>query len=168
MEILNDISTFINRLIKQCEDSKLVSFAYQDTQFSIEFSKTDFKPVQNTNVTRKSSTDSIFETKEDNIGDVFEEYASSDNSVIDKSNKEEIITIISPYVGTVELSNNIKLKGKEIYVNKGDVLCSVEAMKIFNDIKAPVSGMIVEILIEDCSLVEYEQPILKIREESYE
>jgi len=72
-------------------------------------------------------------------------------------------TVVSSFVGTIEFSNQIKLGGDDIHINKGDVICSVEAMKLYNDIKSPVSGTIVEILVKDSSLVEYEQPILKIK-----
>ncbi|OYP54022.1 hypothetical protein CG709_01780, partial [Lachnotalea glycerini] len=89
--------------------------------------------------------------------------AITDISQEDKNEKEDILTIASPFVGTVEFSNQIKLGNNEMQIMKGDVICSVEAMKIYNDIKSPVTGTIIEILVKDCSLVEYDQSILKIR-----
>lgn len=47
-------------------------------------------------------------------------------------------------------------------VKKGDVLCLIEAMKIFNEIESEVNGTVVEILVEDGTPVEYDQPIMKI------
>ena len=57
---------------------------------------------------------------------------------------------------------------KPIYVNVGDeiskgkVLCVIEAMKLFNEIEAEVSGKIAKILVEDGSPVEYDQPLFLI------
>jgi acetyl-CoA carboxylase biotin carboxyl carrier protein len=47
-------------------------------------------------------------------------------------------------------------------VNQGDVLCVIEAMKLFNDIESEVSGKIVKILVEDSSPVEFDQPLFLI------
>lgn len=163
MDDLNSKLNVIDKLIKQCEQSKLVSFAYQDAMFSIRFSKVKAKADHSTNVIQKVTMENTSELKLGNIEIDLDEYAITDISQMDKQENEDIITIVSPFVGTVEFSNQIKLGGNDIHINKGDVICSVEAMKIYNDIKAPASGTIVEILVKDCSLVEYEQPILKIR-----
>ena len=44
-------------------------------------------------------------------------------------------------------------------IAKGDVLCVVEAMKLFNEIEAEISGKIVKILVDDMSPVEFDQPL---------
>jgi len=44
-------------------------------------------------------------------------------------------------------------------VNKGDVLCIIEAMKLFNEIESEYSGKIVKVLVEDSSPVEFDQPL---------
>jgi len=48
-------------------------------------------------------------------------------------------------------------------VSAGDVLCIIEAMKIMNEIKADVSGKIVEVCCNDGDLVEFGQTIFKIK-----
>ena len=75
------------------------------------------------------------------------------------------ITIKSPIIGTfyrkpapdkptfVEVGTNIA---------KGDVLCVIEAMKLFNDIESEVSGKIIKILVEDSSPVEFDQPLFLV------
>ena len=75
------------------------------------------------------------------------------------------ITIKSPIIGTfyrkpspdkpafVEVGDTI---------GKGDVLCVIEAMKLFNDIESEVSGKIVKVLVEDSSPVEFDQPLFLI------
>ena len=75
------------------------------------------------------------------------------------------ITIKSPIIGTfyrkpspdkpffVEVGSDI---------SKGDVLCVIEAMKLFNDIESEVSGKIVKILVDDSSPVEFDQPLFLV------
>ncbi len=47
-------------------------------------------------------------------------------------------------------------------VNKGDVVCIIEAMKIMNEITADKSGTITEVLVENGDIVEYDQPLFNI------
>ena len=47
-------------------------------------------------------------------------------------------------------------------VNKGDVLCVIEAMKMFNEIKAETSGTVAEICVDNGNVVEYGQTLFKI------
>jgi acetyl-CoA carboxylase biotin carboxyl carrier protein len=76
--------------------------------------------------------------------------------------------IISPMVGTFYSSPE---PGKPAYVQAGDkvnhnkVVCIVEAMKLFNEIEAEVSGEIVKVLAEDGQLVEYGQPLFLVKPE---
>jgi len=44
-------------------------------------------------------------------------------------------------------------------IKKGDTVCIVEAMKLFNEIESEVSGKIVKMLVEDASPIEYDQPL---------
>ncbi|MBK7764270.1 MAG: acetyl-CoA carboxylase biotin carboxyl carrier protein [Bacteroidetes bacterium] len=77
----------------------------------------------------------------------------------------EVITIKSPMIGTFYRSSG---PGKPVFVNVGDeikvgqVLCIVEAMKLFNEIESEVSGRIVKVLIDDSSPVEYDQPLFLV------
>lgn len=74
--------------------------------------------------------------------------------------------ITSPFVGTFYASsapgkpNYVKVGDK---VSKGQTLCILEAMKIMNEIESDVAGEIVEICVENESLVEYGQTIFKVR-----
>ena len=73
--------------------------------------------------------------------------------------------ITSPIVGVVYLQANPEA---DSYVSIGDtvkegqVLCLVEAMKIMNEINSEMQGKIVEILVENGQVVEYNQPLLRI------
>ncbi len=75
------------------------------------------------------------------------------------------VTIKSPIIGTfyrkpspdkdvfVEVGSNIKV---------GDVLCVIEAMKLFNEIESEISGKIVKVLVDDSSPVEFDQPLFLV------
>ena len=75
------------------------------------------------------------------------------------------VIVKSPIIGTfyrkpspdkpafVEVGKNIA---------EGDVLCVIEAMKLFNEIESEVSGKIVKILVDDKSPVEFDQPLFLI------
>ena len=83
----------------------------------------------------------------------------------EESKDAKYITIKSPIIGTfyrkpspdkpsfVEVGTDIA---------KGDVLCVIEAMKLFNDIESEVSGKIVKILVEDSSPEEFDQPLFLV------
>ena len=84
--------------------------------------------------------------------------AASDSS-------DKYITIKSPIIGTfyrkpapdkpvfVEVGSSIK---------EGDVLCVIEAMKLFNEIESEVKGKIVKVLVDDSSPVEFDQPLFLV------
>lgn len=47
-------------------------------------------------------------------------------------------------------------------VASGQVICIIEAMKLFNEIESEVSGRIVKVLVENASPVEYDQPLFLV------
>ena len=77
----------------------------------------------------------------------------------------KLITIKSPMIGTFYRSSS---PDKPVFVNVGDeikpgqVLCIVEAMKLFNEIEAEVSGRIVKVLVDNASPIEYDQPLFLV------
>jgi acetyl-CoA carboxylase biotin carboxyl carrier protein len=81
------------------------------------------------------------------------------------ANEDHLITIKSPIIGTFyrkpspDKPNFVEV-GSEI--GKGEVLCVIEAMKLFNDIESEVSGKIVKILVDDSSPVEFDQPLFVV------
>ena len=76
-----------------------------------------------------------------------------------------LITIKSPMIGTFYRRSApdkplLAEAGDEI--NKGKVVCIIEAMKLFNEIESEVSGRIVKVLVDDASPVEYDQPLFLV------
>lgn len=75
------------------------------------------------------------------------------------------LTIKSPMIGTFYRSAG---PDKDPFVSVGDTVandstvCIIEAMKLFNDIEAEVSGKIVKILVDDATPVEYDQPLFLV------
>lgn len=75
--------------------------------------------------------------------------------------------VVSPLVGVVYLKpspdkDNFKQIGD--HVKKGDILCIVEAMKVMNEIVSDVDGELVEVLVESEQIVEYNQPLFRVKE----
>ncbi|NAS31002.1 acetyl-CoA carboxylase biotin carboxyl carrier protein [Flavobacteriaceae bacterium R38] len=78
---------------------------------------------------------------------------------------DKYITIKSPIIGTfyrkpspdkptfVEVGDSVA---------EGDVLCVIEAMKLFNEIESEVSGKIVKVLVDDSTPVEFDQPLFLV------
>ena len=75
-------------------------------------------------------------------------------------------TINAPMVGTFYKSPS---PDEKAYVQVGDkvtnesTVCILEAMKLFNEIQAETTGEIIEILVEDGQMVEYGQPLFKVK-----
>jgi len=74
--------------------------------------------------------------------------------------------VLAPMVGTFYASSSPEAQpfvslGQSVGV--GDTLCIIEAMKMFNQIEADISGTVVAILVETGQPVEYDQPLFVIR-----
>ena len=75
------------------------------------------------------------------------------------------VTIKSPIIGTFYRK---PAPDKPMFVEvgstigKGDVLCVIEAMKLFNEIESEISGKIVKTLVDDSSPVEFDQPLFLV------
>lgn len=73
--------------------------------------------------------------------------------------------IKSPMVGTFYRSGNpekppyVEIGQK---VKKGDVVCVIEAMKLFNEIESEISGTVVKVMIDNAQPVEYDQPLFLV------
>ncbi|PWJ38604.1 acetyl-CoA carboxylase biotin carboxyl carrier protein [Sediminitomix flava] len=83
----------------------------------------------------------------------------------ESDNSDNYITIKSPMIGTFYTSPNPDSpQFKEVgdTVKSGEVVCIIEAMKLFNEIESEVSGKIVKILVDNATPVEYDQPLFLV------
>ena len=94
--------------------------------------------------------------------------SKEENNILDTDNDQistEYYQIKAPLVGTFYTSSKpsdpafIKVGDK---IEPGQILCIIEAMKIFNEIESEVSGIIKEILVNDSTPIEYGQAIISV------
>ena len=67
--------------------------------------------------------------------------------------------LLGIFSGKIGEKQPVKIGDK---VKKGDVLCTIEAMKMLNEVEAPADGVITDISAKDGDLVEYNQVLFKI------
>lgn len=128
----------------------------------------------------KSLTRNFAEKSPNSLGNVLNSLGNNINGNTEQSVKQEVkvteteesvddsntITINAPMVGTFYGS---AAPGKDAFVSKGskvskgEVLCIVEAMKLMNEIECEFDCEIVEILVKEGQMVEYGEPLFKVR-----
>ena len=133
----------IKELVDHLSEFNLTELEYQEGQIKIKVSKASKGMDQSKTGAVVSPNKTVLNTSEDNDG----------------------VRVKSPIIGTfyrkatpdkpsfVEIGQAIK---------EGDVLCVIEAMKLFNEIESELSGTIVKILVDDASPVEFDQPLFVI------
>ena len=160
MASLKDLQKFIENIAKL----NFYKFELETEEFSIKLqSQPEVKVEQVATVQPVNQVVANTQTVNDNTTTP----AVETNTKQQKKTDENLYTIKSPMVGTfyrkpapdkppfVEVGTRIK---------KGDIVCIVEAMKIFNEIEAEVDGEIVEILVEDATPVEFDQPLFLVKQ----
>ena len=134
----------IQALIKTLDNSSIEKFEYECDEYRLSLKK-------------GSSTVAV---KAAQAEPVVEEAAA------DEVDEKELIEITAPMVGTFYSATE---PGAEPFVKVGSkidadsVICILEAMKLFTEVEADVSGEIVEILAKDGDLVEYGQPLFSVK-----
>lgn len=164
---LNDIKELIDKI-----DSSNIS--YFEVKIENSYIKMDKSLTRNLVEENKTSNVEITEKTEilEARGNKTESISNFDDIKSEKEMKDEVMEeedlyiVTSPMVGTFYESPGV---GEKSYVSvgskisSGDVLCIVEAMKLMNEIESEISGEIVEILVQNGNMVEYGQPMFKVR-----
>ena len=133
----------IQALIKTLDNSSIEKFEYECDEYRLSLKK-------------GSSTVAVKKVQAEPA--VEEEVADAD--------EKELIEITAPMVGTFYSATE---PGAEPFVKVGSkidadsVICILEAMKLFTEVEADVTGEIVEILAKDGDLVEYGQPLFSVK-----
>ncbi len=162
----------IREIIKLVDNSSIQEFSYEQNGAKISMKKTGNESLTTKTVyqapvaVQAVQSESPASTKTE----ITIQNAPESNVVQENNktvvNKENVHKITSPMVGTYYQSSS---PDTPPYVNVGskvtedDVVCIVEAMKLFNEITADVTGEIVEILVKDGQLVEYGQPLFLVK-----
>ncbi|GGM40257.1 acetyl-CoA carboxylase, biotin carboxyl carrier protein [Paraliobacillus quinghaiensis] len=151
----------IQTLIKEIDNSSIDEFTYETDGSKLKLKKQMNKNVISEEVTSVKQPEPTVATKkaETLVEDVAQPTAVDTKVIGDYEIK-------SPMVGTFYNSSS---PDKDAYVSVGDkvnadtVVCIVEAMKLFNEIEADAEGEIVEILVNNGELVEYGQPLFRVK-----
>lgn len=134
----------IQALIKTLDNSSIEKFEYECDEYRLSLKKGS----------------SVVAVKAAQVEPVVEEETAED------AEEKELIEITAPMVGTFYSATE---PGAEPFVKVGSkidadsVICILEAMKLFTEVEADVSGEIVEILAKDGDLVEYGQPLFSVK-----
>ena len=90
---------------------------------------------------------------------------ADDTSTPAADDTSKFIEVKSPMIGTFyrrPSPDKDPFKDVGDSIKEGDIVCVIEAMKLFNEIESEVSGKIVKFLVEDNSPVEYDQPLFLV------
>ncbi|MCG1009035.1 acetyl-CoA carboxylase biotin carboxyl carrier protein [Salinicoccus sp. ID82-1] len=140
---------YIDELISKMEKASLTELSYKDGEVDIVLKRDSMNVPQQTAAPVQAAP----------------EFAQPVQST-EAAPQEEGKVIKAPMVGTFYKASSPEV---DPYVKVGDkvenssVVCILEAMKLFNEIQAETSGEITEILVEDGEMVEYDQPLFRVR-----
>lgn len=163
----------IREIIKLIDDSTITEFNYKTEGTTISLKKgneaaVNMQPV-NPAVTEVPTTvtkTAPAEAPKVEEKAVEEAVQAEEKKVVDSTEQAYDYEVISPMVGTFYASPSPE---DDSYVTVGSkvepqtVVCIVEAMKLFNEIEAEVSGEIVEVVANNGELVEYGQPLFRVK-----
>lgn len=146
----------IKNIIKEFEDSTIDKLEIADSEFTIKLEKnTNNNNLHNLSVSPTVSS-AVAATP----------VAPAQEMKVEEE-KEVTVEIKAPLVGTFYRSPSPDASpfvAVNQSVTKGETLFIVEAMKVMNEITAPVSGTVVKINVSDASMVEFGQVIMEIKE----
>jgi acetyl-CoA carboxylase biotin carboxyl carrier protein len=158
----------IKELIKLVDSSNLAFFELQNGNDHIKMDKSLVRGVVDNNTSNLANASSSPVTSKEKVENTViekeEAIVAEKETVIDDKN---ISVITSPMVGTFYSSASpeskpfVEIEGT---VSKGKVICIIEAMKLMNEIESEFNGIIVERLVNDGDMVEYGQPLFKVKE----
>lgn len=155
----------IQEIIKTMSNSELTSLEIETQEIRIAMKKEEVREEGSEKVVIKEkpgiSTDSV-----KSVETIVEPQIATEKVQEIKVVDESLVTVSSPIVGTFYAAPSpddddfVTIGSK---VKKGDTLCIIEAMKLMNEIEAEEDCEIVEILVKNEDMVEYGQPLFKVR-----
>jgi acetyl-CoA carboxylase biotin carboxyl carrier protein len=150
----------IEKLIKLVEESDLSKLSIEEDGVKVELIK---KSPESVMMHQPAVVHNIPVSAPENV--------TTQSTVEQKSKPQEsdVDVFASPMVGTFydkpspEAAPFVNVGDK---ISKGQPLCIIEAMKLFNEIEAEYSGTIVEIMVKPQDSVEFGQPLFKIKKDA--
>ncbi|MBS5794056.1 MAG: acetyl-CoA carboxylase biotin carboxyl carrier protein [Lachnospirales bacterium] len=155
----------IKNLMQSLDNSNLMDFELKLSDgFYLRMNKYNSQPIVQNNITPSIDNNTAINTP--TINNIAENISEPITIIPEiKQEIKEGNIVASPIVGTFYSSSSptkpayVKVGDK---VKEGDVLCIIEAMKVMNEITSQYSGEIVEILVNNEDMVEYNQPLFRI------
>lgn len=155
----------ITDLIKLVNRTDLSEFKLKEKDFEISIRTSNFQG-KNTQVVQAAGAPMIhMPTSTAPAPPSTPATGSAPSSEKEVESTEGLLEIKSPIVGTFYRAPS---EDKPAYskvgdtIEKGNVVCIVEAMKLFNEIESEVSGTIVKVMVEDAAPVEYDQVLFLV------
>jgi len=157
----------ITDLIKLVNRTDLSEFKLKDKDFEISIRTSNFQG-KNTHVVQAAAPSMMHMPQSTHAAPAPPSTKGSDaapSSEKDVESTAGLLEIKSPIVGTFYRAPS---EDKPAYskvgdtIEKGAVVCIVEAMKLFNEIESEVSGTIVKVMVEDAAPVEYDQVLFLV------
>ena len=151
------------------EIQNLIKFVAKSGAYEVEIEKKDFKITIKTSNSASSNLVTKTEllptsqtpTSQKNIHVSSDQQENND----DQTENEKYTIIKSPIIGTFYRKSG---PDKPLFIEvgaeikKGDTMCVIEAMKLFNEIESEMNCKIIKILVEDESPVEFDQPLFLV------
>lgn len=144
----------IKELFELCTKHNVLLLKYSDSDMKIMVEKFVDKNEEKEIVERRQLESALKHSKQQ----------SDDKNYEAEYNTSENIIIKSQYVGIIDFSVELDDAAGAYYVEKGTTLCTIEAMKLFNEVKAPVAGFVKKLVLNK-SQVEFGQALFEIRVE---
>lgn len=167
----------IKELIKLVDSSSLAFFELETGNDHIKMDKSLNRGVNDSNSGKLNNAVAASSVNAGNVVvpvnsvEKSEVYSAEEETKVEKEapiDDANLSIITSPMVGTFYSSASpespafIEVGGT---VSKGKVVCIIEAMKLMNEIESDYSGTVIECLAKDGDMVEYGQPLFKIKGE---
>lgn len=157
----------VQELIKLINKSNLTEFKLKDKDFEVLIRTDKYqKGSAQTYITSPQSMPMMQQPQPAPVAQVSQAVAKTEDAApADSSKGKNLVEIKSPIVGTFYRASG---PDKPVFakvgdpVKEGDVVCIIEAMKLFNEIESDVTGTIVKVLVEDASPVEYDQVLFLV------
>ncbi|MBO1100425.1 acetyl-CoA carboxylase biotin carboxyl carrier protein [Enterococcus hirae] len=157
----------IKELVSQFDQSTLTEFDLREGQFELYMNKNESSRGMGTMAPMPVATEAPRDTVVPQTPIQQTPFSEAPQASVEASQESfEGVEVKSPIVGIVYLQpapDKPQFKSVGDSVKKGEVICIIEAMKLMNEITSEVDGKIVEILVENEAVVEYDQPLFRIQ-----